>query len=189
LKTDITDIKEKAVKKMIAVLILLAAPALAQTQSAGNNAEMRKLDFLVGAWEGEGMMDVGPGQRRAANVRESVQSKAEGSILTFEGLGKAKAPGKDEETIVHNAFGIIWYDGEARRFRMMAWRAGRSMDADIAVGEKSLVWGFRDQRAGQIRFTIKLDEAGRWFEIGEISRDGTSWDKFFEMKLTRVGEK
>src|SRR5262245_16982423 len=136
-------------KTMIAVLILLAAPALAsaQTQSVGNSAEMRKLDFLLGAWEGEGWMDFGPGQRRAVNVKESVQSKAEGSVLTLEGLGKAKPPGKDEETVVHNAFAIVWYDGEAHRFKMLPWRAGLSIDADIAVGEKSLVWSFRDQRA------------------------------------------
>jgi len=176
-------------KKMVAVLILLAAPALAQAQSAGNSAEMRKLDFLLGAWEGEGWMEVGPGQRRAVKVKESVQSKAEGSLLTLEGLGKAKPPGKDEEAVVHNAFGIIWRDGEAQRFRMLSWRAGRTMDADITVGEKTLIWGFRDQGAGQIRFTIKLDEDGRWFEIGEISRDGTSWNKFFEMRLKRADGK
>jgi hypothetical protein len=175
---------------MVAILlILLTAPAFAQAQSAGNSAEMRKLDFLLGAWEGEGWMEVGPGQRHAVNVKESVQGKAEGAVLTLEGLGKAKSPGKDEETVVHNAFGVVWYDGEARRFRMLSWRAGRSMDADITVGEKSLVWGFRDQRAGQIRFTIKLDEAGRWFEIGEMSRDGMSWNKFFEMRLKRADGK
>jgi hypothetical protein len=175
------------VKKKVAVLILLAsALAFAQAQSARNSAEMRKLDFLLGAWEGEGWMDFGPGQRHATKVKESAQGKAEGSVLTFEGLGKAGAPGKDEEMVVHSAFGVVWYDGEAKRFRMMAWREGRSVEADITVGEKSLVWGFRDQRAGQIRFTIKLDEAGRWFEIGEISRDGMSWNKFFEMTLKRV---
>jgi hypothetical protein len=174
-------------KKMVAILILLAAPALAsaQTQGAGSSAEMRKLDFLLGAWEGEGRMDVGPGQHRAAKVKESVQSKAEGSVLTFEGLGKAKLPGKDEETVVHNAFAVIWYDSEARRFRMLSWRAGQAIDANITVGEKSLIWSFRDQRAGQIRFTIKLDDAGQWFETGEISGDGTSWNKFFEMRLNR----
>jgi len=178
-------------KRLVAVLILLAAlaPAFAQTQSAANSAEMRKLDFLLGAWEGEGWMDFGPGQRHSTKVKESAQGKADGSVLTFEGLGKAKAPGKDEEILVHKAFGVVWYDGEAKRFRMMAWREGRSVDADITVGEKSLVWGFRDQRAGQIRFTIKLDEAGRWFEIGEISRDGMRWNKFFEMTLQRMDGK
>ena len=174
--------------KLVAILILMAspAPASAQTQSAADSAEMRKLDFLLGAWEGDGWMDTGPGQRRSAKVKESVQGKAEGSVLTFEGLGKAKAPGRDEEIVVHNAFGVVWYDGEAKRFRMLAWRAGREVDADITVADKNLVWGFRDQRAGEIRFTIKLDEAGRWFEIGEFSRDGASWNKFFEMRLKRM---
>jgi hypothetical protein len=178
-------------KRLVAVLILLVAlaPAFAQTQSAANYPEMRKLDFLLGAWEGEGWMDFGSGQRNTGKVKESAQGKADGSVLTFEGLGKARAPGKDEEIVVHKAFGVVWYDGEAKRFRMMAWREGRAMDADITVGEKSLVWGFRDQRAGQIRFTIKLDEAGRWFEIGEFSRDGMRWNKFFEMTLQRVDGK
>src|SRR5215475_5817153 len=183
--------KENSMKKTVAVLILLAWPALAsaQTQGAVNSPEMRKLDFLLGAWEGEGWMEVGSGQRRAVNVKESVQGKAEGSVLTLEGLGKAKAPGKEEERVVHNAFAIVWYDGEAQRFRMLSWRAGQSIDSEITVAEKSLIWGFRDQRAGQIRFTIKLDEDGRWFEIGEISRDGTSWNKFFEMRLKRADGK
>lgn len=178
-------------KRLVAVLILLASPTLAfaQTESAANSAEMRKLDFLLGAWEGEGWMDFGPGQRRVAKVKESAQGIADGSVLTFEGLGKARSPGKDEETVVHNAFGVVWYDGEAKRFRMMAWRAGRPIDADIKVGDETLIWGFHDQRAGQIRFTIKLDEAGQWFEIGEFSRDGTSWNKFFEMRLKRAAGK
>jgi len=179
-------------KKLIAVLILLAAPALAtaQTQSEAGSAEMRKLDFLIGAWEGESWIEFGVGQRRAAKVKELVQGKAGGSVLLIEGLGKAKAPGKDEEMVVHSAFATVWYDGRAKQFRMTAWRAtGDSVDADITVGDKNLVWGFRDSRAGRIRFTIKLDEAGRWFEIGEVLRDGTNWNKFFEMTLKRVDVK
>ncbi|HKQ74813.1 MAG TPA: hypothetical protein VJ810_14060 [Blastocatellia bacterium] len=176
-------------KIQFAVLILLVAPALAysQTQSEGNFAEMRKLDFLIGAWEGESWIEFGAGQRRAAKVKESVQGKAGGSVLLIEGLGKAKTPGKDEEIVVHSAFATVWYDGRGKRFRMTAWRAtGDAVDADITVGDKKLVWGFRDSRAGLIRFTITLDALGRWFEIGEISRDGTNWNKFFEMTLKRA---
>ncbi len=178
-------------KKIIMCLILLSASTLAfaQTRGEANSTEMRKLDFLVGEWEGEGWMNFGP-ERRQARVKESVQAKVGGSVLLIEGLGKARAPDKDEEIVVHSAFASLWYDGEAKRFRMMAWRAtGESVDADITVGARNVVWGFRDPRAGQIRFTIKLDDAGRWFEIGEISRDGTSWTKFFEMTLKRVDVK
>jgi len=179
-------------KILIAVLILLAATAtaFAQTESAARPSEMRKFDFLIGSWEGEGWIEFAAGQRRASKVKESVQGKAGGSVLLIEGLGKAKGPGKDEEIVVHSAFATVWYDGREKRFRMMAWRAtGDAVDADITVGDKKLVWGFRDSRAGLVRFTITLDEIGRWFEIGEISRDGTNWNKFFEMTLKRADGK
>src|SRR5262245_45131461 len=99
-------------KIQVAVLILLAAPALAyaQTQGATNSAEMRKVDLLIGAWEGESCIEFGAGQRRAAKVKESVQGKAGGSVLLIEGLGKAQTPGKDEEMVVHSAFATVWYD-------------------------------------------------------------------------------
>ncbi len=54
------------------------------------------------------------------------------------------------------------------------------------VSENTLVWGFENPRAGTIRFTIKLNEKGQWFEIGEISRDGKAWQKFFKMTLSRT---
>ncbi len=173
-------------KQIVSILILLALTTLGQAQtSAGQSgSEMRKLDFLLGAWEGEGWVIFGPGQRHTAKVRELAQAKAGGAVLLLEGVGKSKLEGKEEEVIVHNAFATLWYDREAKRFRIMTWRAtGDSIDADIKVGNKSLIWGFPDPRAGQIRFTIKLDEAGRWFEIGESSRDGLTWNKFFEMTL------
>jgi hypothetical protein len=42
---------------------------------------------------------------------------------------------------------------------------------------------------GDVRFTIKLDEKGRWFEVGEVSQDGKERRKFFEMTLERVESK
>ena len=39
---------------------------------------------------------------------------------------------------------------------------------------------------GQIRYTITLNDAGQWFEIGEMSQDGETWRQIFEMTLDRV---
>ena len=169
------------------MLLIFPALALAQTHGAANSSEMRKLDFLVGEWEGDGWIEFGPGQRHTFRQKESIQSKVGGHVLLVEGLGKGKLQSAGEESVVHNAFAVVSFDKEAKRFRFLAWRAtGDSVDADVTVAEKSLVWGFRDPRAGQIRFTIKLDGAGRWFEIGETSRDGQTWRKFFEMTLQKV---
>ena len=176
-------------KILVVMLMMLLFPALAlaQTHGASNSSELRKLDFLAGEWEGDGWIEFGPGERHTFRQKESIQSKAGGHVLLIEGLGKGKLQSTGEEGVVHNAFAVVSYDKEAKRFRFLAWRAtGDSVDADVIVAEKSLVWGFRDPRAGQIRFTIKLDSAGRWVEIGETSRDGQTWRKFFEMTLQKV---
>ena len=38
---------------------------------------------------------------------------------------------------------------------------------------------------GKVRYTITRTAEGAWFEIGEYSRDGQQWAKFFEMTLTK----
>ena len=47
------------------------------------------------------------------------------------------------------------------------------------------MWGFAVPQAGRVRFTITLTQAGEWWEIGEFSRDGATWAKFFEMTLKK----
>lgn len=176
--------------KLFMLLMLLLPPmaALAQGHGAAVSPEMQKLDFMVGEWQGEGFMEFGPGERRSSKVKEVIQRKAGGHVLMIEGLGKAGIPGKNEERVVHDAFAMMWYDNESKQFRMQAFTAaGGPVNPSITVGDKTLVWGFRNPQAGEIRFTIKLDEAGRWNEVGEMSRDGATWRKFFEMTLRRVG--
>jgi hypothetical protein len=38
---------------------------------------------------------------------------------------------------------------------------------------------------GQMRYTIKHNEKGEWFEVGEMTQDRQTWHKFFEMTLER----
>jgi hypothetical protein len=177
-------------KKFAALLLLSMFPlisAMAQTQSMSAPPEMKKLDFLVGQWKGEGWMELRPGQRQTATVNESVQRKAEGTVLLIEGLGTTKMPDKPEEVPVHKAFAIVDYDVGTKLFRLRAYRAGAgAIDTNPKVEENSLVWGFKDARGGEVRFTIKLNEKGQWFEIGEYSGDGKTWRKFLEMTLNRL---
>ncbi len=180
---------EFQVKKIFALLLLLtlSVSLSAQTPAAYQLAEMKKLDFLVGQWSGDGWIEIGRGQRRTFTINENVQRKVDGLVLLIEGLGKSKIPGQPDEVIVHNAFAVLSYDLKAKLFRWRAFRAtGDAIDTEARVTGKILVWEFKDDRAGNIRFTITLTEKGQWFEIGEYSRDGTTWQKFFEMTLRRV---
>ena len=165
---------------------LLAGAGPLAAQGALPPGPMRQLDWLVGEWRGAGTMMRGPGQQVEGSIVERATSHAGGHALTLTGLGKAAVPGNDS-VVVHDAFAMLWHDAEAGKFRLKTFRAtGHTVDADIEVGERRIVWGFPDPRAGQIRFTVSLTPEGRWHEVGELSRDGATWMKFFEMTLSRV---
>ena len=170
---------------IVALLLLLPIMLSAQMPVLSQSEEMKKLDFLVGRWQGEGWIMLGPGQRRTFRQTESVQPKAGGTVLLIEGMGRSKDAANEGATI-HSAFAVVSYDRGAKVFRWRAYRAdGNSIDTEAKVSENMLVWGFRDLR-GETRFTTKLNEKGQWFEVGEFSRDGKTWQKFLEMILDRV---
>jgi hypothetical protein len=171
---------------VLLMLCSLAGPSLAQSPTGAGSEEMKKLDFLVGQWTGEGWIAVGLGQRRKFKQTEGVQLKVDGALLLIDGLGKGKVPGKQDEVTVHSAFAVVSYDTKAKAFRWRAYRAGGDwVDTDAKVGDRNLEWGFHDERAGDIRFTIAVNQRGQWFEIGEYSRDAKTWQKFFEMTLDK----
>ena len=172
---------------MMSLCGALTGIAMAQAPAPAAQAEMRKLDFLVGQWRGEGWIQMGPGQRRTFKQTETVQSKLDGMILTVDGLGKGKRPGSDEEVVVHNAFAVASYNEQTKKFRWHAYQAdGLFVDAETTVVDNGLIWSFPSPRGGKVRFTIKQADKGKWHEIGEFSMDGIAWTKFFEMTLERV---
>ncbi|MGZ8781738.1 MAG: hypothetical protein ACXW31_17610, partial [Thermoanaerobaculia bacterium] len=69
-----------------------------------------------------------------------------------------------------------------------AWTAARGyVDAWFEVDDnKAARWGFDTPDGGKVRFTIALDDEGRWREVGEYSPDGNRWFKTMEMKLAKV---
>ncbi|HMV46461.1 MAG TPA: hypothetical protein PLD20_15425 [Blastocatellia bacterium] len=168
--------------------LLLPAAALAQSHGTGSAEEMKKPAFLIGDWHGEGWIEMGPGKRSTFKQTETVQSKLNGTVLIVEGLGKGKIGNTGEEGVIHNALAVISYDAAAKKYQFRAFRAdGNYIDAAATVGDKQLVWGFRDpQRGTEIKYTIKLTDAGQWREVGEFSMDGKQWRQFFEMTLQRA---
>ncbi len=174
---------------LIGVALMLLAPvaAMAQLPSTASAAEMKKLDFLTGEWKGEGWIEMGPGGRSTFKQTEAVQSKLNGTVIIVEGLGTGKLAGSGQDGVVHNALAVISYDSAARKYLFRAFRAdGNYIDANATVGDKNLIWGFKSPQGAEIKYTIKLNDAGQWLEIGEFSMDGKQWRKFFEMTLQRI---
>lgn len=179
---------------LVAILAVLGAgPPPAQDPQAtaeAQKAAMKRLDFLVGRWEGEGQVEFVPGQKRAFRGAETVEAKVDGQLLTIEGIHRGKIGGQGEDMIIHHAFGLVSYDAKSKQYRFEAFTArGNREDAVAQVADGELTWGMAIPQFGDVRYTIKLDDQGRWSEIGEVSRDGGPRRKFFEMTLRRVEPK
>lgn len=176
---------------LVAAIAVVVNTGTASAQSADAQREaMKKLDFLVGHWSGEGWMEFVPGQRAVFKGTEVVQSKVDGLVVTIDGLHRGQRGGKGPEVVVHNAFGVISFDAQTKRYRFQGFTSrGNHEDTEATVTEGQLVWGMKIPQFGDVRYTIKLDDKGRWFEIGEVTRGGNEWRKFFEMTLSRAEPK
>jgi hypothetical protein len=174
-----------SVIQMALLIGLLAISAQAQAHAPTPTAQleaMKKLNFLVGEWRGDGWATVEQ-KREAAKQTETVQFKVGGVALLVEGLGRSTA---DNNRIVHNALAVLSYDVQKQSYRVSTYQAsGVTIEAVATVGDNTLEWGFKTDR-GTVRFTIKLTEKGEWNEVGDFSPDGKSWYKFMEMTLQKV---
>jgi hypothetical protein len=177
-------------KSIIIYLIVFAAITgrlIAQPNEAVAKEKMKIFSAWAGHWQGEGSMQMGPGEPKKSTVDEKVELKLDGTILVMEGIGKAVNPETKQEMVVHHAYGVVSYDQVANEYKFKTYlKDGRSSDAWFkTTGDNSFQWGLKVPQ-GQIRYTITLDPAKKtWNEIGEFSGDGNSWNKFFEMKLNK----
>ena len=171
-------------KKILWTALLCISPfaLLAQASTSVQRAEMKKLDWMGGHWKGTGWIQMGPQGRKEFAQTETIQGKLDGLVLVIEGQGKSKEDG----STVHTALAFVSYDEGAKTFRWRAFTAeGRQTDTVAKVGTNTLEWGLEIPQRGRMRYTIKLNEKGEWFEVGEMTQDGQTWQKFFEMTLQR----
>lgn len=175
--------------KILVLSFVLSMNAKAQSpnNSAINKEKMTAFASWAGIWEGEGSMQMGPGSGKKTSVREAIEFKLDGTILVVEGVGKNIDATSKQESVVHHAFGILSYDVASQEYKFKSYILdGKSADAWFKViSENNFSWGF-DVPNGKIRYTITIDGGKKtWNEIGEFSRDGNQWLKFFEMNLNK----
>ena len=159
--------------KSVAAFVLISVLSImvsAQTPVSIQKEAMKKLDFLVGQWTGEGWVKQRDGERRTFSSAETIQSKLDGLVLLIEGTHTG-----------FEALALVSYDKTAKQYRWRSFTSdGRGGDVEAKlIGERTLQWG----REGRFRYTIKISEGGLWNEVGESSQDGgETWVQFFEMK-------
>lgn len=173
------------------VLPQAAPPASSPAQPSGPPpaaAAIEQAAFLLGRWEGTGWIRMGP-QRATFRQQETVRVAAGGTVLVVDGVGRSTDAGQNER-LVHQAFGVLSWDAERKAYRWRAYRAdGGELETTPEISADKFVWGFDGPNGVKIRFTITKTPAGEWFEIGELTRPGTTEPvQFFEMTLKRVGD-
>ncbi len=179
----------KARHYLMATLVFMASVSAssAQPSTVAQREAMKKLDFLIGQWKGEGWLELVPNQRRTFKGVEIVQFKLDGLVLTFDGMHRGQAGPRGEEGVVHHAFAFVNYDDRAKRFRFQGFTArGNHEDGEATITDGQLVRSLKVPQFGDVRYTIKRDDKGRWVEIGEVSHDGKETRRYFEMTLERV---
>jgi hypothetical protein len=168
-------------KALFMLACALVAPCAAAAQTPP--AEMQRVAFLIGHWQGQGWIDGDDGRRQTFQQRERVEPRADGAALSIEGRGES------DGVLVHSAFGVLAYDINAEIFRWFAVEsAGDQVVTEAGVSERQLIWTLAAGPSLTLRYTIRIDERGRWFEIGERSNDGQSWQQFFEQTLEKCAD-
>ena len=146
---------------------------------------MAELAHWAGHWRGEGWIRMGPGEPVKIDSEERVESRLDGAALVIEGLHHAQADGRR----VHHALALLSWDEEAETYRFRTHVAGRGPgDFTGRMENGAFIWGGPmggPAGAGEMRYTIHLED-GTWHEVGEFSRDGETWNHFFEMTLNKV---
>lgn len=156
---------------------------------ANQNAELKKLEILVGTWKGTGWIMTQKG-RQTSKMTEIFQYKLGGQIAVVDGLGISKDEKTGEERISHRAYGTFAYDKESGKIKFRYYKAetGEEGETLIQVVDNGFTWGFNVNETGsKVKFSMRINEKGNWHEIGEFSRDsGKTWMKFLEMELSKV---
>lgn len=176
---------------LAAFLALLPGIAFGQRPPSPDLAQQREhmaqLRFLQGTWQGSGWMEWQPGQRSSFSGSEKVETRLDGLILIVEGQHTVRIPNEGTERVIHHALGVLSWDEAAGHYRFDT----RLIDGYSAAGtgrmqDGKFVWSPGKSNGMETRYTIGLDDEGRWSEIGERSQDGKTWKQFFAMTLERV---
>ncbi len=169
-------------KFLLTTIVLFAGFMVVSAQDnsvALQQAEMKKVENMVGQWKGSGWIQQGA-TRETFTGTENVQRKIDGLALLIE--GKFTNP---EGKIIHETLAVLSYDTKNSKYPFNTYLAsGRSGQYELKLMADNYEWGFQTP-AGTIRYIIKIAN-DVWFETGEFSKDGKTWMKFFEMKLEKV---
>jgi len=174
------------------MLLFLTLTVCAFAQDAGeiSRAEMKKVDWSLGQWEGEGWVESQSGGKLTFTANATTQSKLDGLVFLLEGSNKFRRPGDDSKVIINSHVSILNYDQKAKCYHLRSYREdGSYRENELKYVDHTFHWETRDENQGMNqRFTMRLGDDGRLIYTGETSPDQTNWHEFFHAVYRRVNK-
>ncbi|MGH7584972.1 MAG: hypothetical protein ACREMH_01885 [Gemmatimonadales bacterium] len=173
--------------RLAAATAVMALPAMELSAQAPDPAPSRaaieRLKFMEGTWRGTAWMMRG-NERTQTDMVEIVERKLGGTVLLVQGLGTVADPGAATRRTVHDALAVISFDPRSGAYGMRSYLgSGQFGDFTLTLVDGGVTWT-REVPGGRIRNTARYT-ADEWHEIGEFSRDDTTWTQVMEIKLRR----
>jgi hypothetical protein len=170
----------------IAIAVAIpAAPAMAQETDHASIAEqqaaMKKLSWMFGAWRGPGSGVTRAGPYQVVQT-ERIGPMLDGTLVVIEGKGY-----RPDGSIGFNAFAVISYDPQTKRYMMRSYALGHYSDFELTLTDKGYNWEIPAGPGAVIRYTMTLKD-GTWNEVGDYVASGQPPRRIFEMNLQRVGD-
>ena len=143
---------------------------------------MKKLEFLIGRWEGEARMMRG-GESVELQQTEEAQFKLDGLVLLIEGVGRRKSDGQ----AVLQALGVVSYDDADGTYRFRAFNDGRFLETEAKLRQEGqgITWGFA---LGEITTSseLRINEKGEWTEHHELWLGGGAARPLMDVAVRRT---
>jgi hypothetical protein len=151
------------------------------TLLAAQREAMATFAFMDGVWRGPATTTLPSGGKHAITQTERIGPFLGGTVKVIEGRGY-DADGKT----TFNAFGIISYDVRTKKFSMRSYAMGIAGDFPVERTGDGFTWTIPAGPA-TIRYQATVRD-GTWIEVGDRLVPDQPPVRFFEMKLTRVGD-
>jgi hypothetical protein len=152
---------------------------------------MKKLDFVIGHWQGEGWLLLGPDQRYPFSVTESYNYRCNGLVVDGEGRFRPQGSQGDPETQTMYGLGMIYFDRPSGEYRM--WHYGGTgsgivftQKVEIDVERRTLHYINIDARGETYKFGFAIDDEGILTARSERQKPDGTWYVSMEFRMRRV---
>ena len=175
--------------KALAALALVLAATAASAQPlhepekliAAQREKMAPLKAIDGVWRGPAWTLQPDGTKKHLTQTERIGPFLDGSVKVLEGRGYDA-----EGRLVFNAFGIVYYDLQHRKYGLRSFAQGRGGDFKFEPTADGYAWEVTFP-GGRVNYVATVKE-NKLREVGHTTIEGRAPVQTFEMNLERVGD-